>query len=1355
MIVEISHPDPAQLAAFNQGRLDDEAVTTAIEAHLDTCIDCRLSLESLAKDTLESLVCSADSSPASSERVEPVPAELEYFRIESVLGRGGMGTVYLADDTRLHRKVAVKTLKRALAEKPGARDRFRREARAAAGLEHDNVIPIYYVGEADGIPFLAMPLLKGMSLDAYLGQTGGKLPPQAGVEIARQIAAGLAAAHDRGLTHRDIKPSNIWLEPNTGCPSGFRVKILDFGLAQAEEDDVELTQSGDIIGTPAYMSPEQARGEKVDARGDLWSLGVVLYVMTTGIRPFAARTTMGVLTSIAVDHPTAPTTLNPRCSLSLSNLVLRLLEKDPAQRPASAEAVIEALAKLEGESETLAACGADTLEVPLAENSLGTGSPSNQTAVLGDPSADVARKFGFHQRGRVMAVAVALALLPLSWLFGGNVYRFVTDQGELVIEVNDKDIQVEIRQNGLIVRDKTSGRKFTLAARQGEIEVYEKNGIKLTTKKFELTRGDKRTVTITLEDLASARKIKTPNAGKAVAKPPKVRDPDRWAAEYTLSVEGVIRINGEARDIRDVNQLPKEQFRMTSVSFAGLPQVGDAGLVCFQNCRHLTEIDMTSAAVSDNGLVYFKDNKNLTKLFLTCGTVTDQGLAYFKDCKHITQLSLGGTAVTDKGIAWFKDCDLTYLGITEVTDAGLAHFKGCPNLTHLTLGNRVTDAGVANFQNCKNLTQLHLLGGQVTDAGLASFQDCHKINDLYLYSLPATDAGLAAFKNCKNLSELRLNGTSVTGGCLSQLPHRKSLKVLNFFNTKLADADLIHVAGCANLQQLDLSKTQVSDAGLKSLEPLTRLRELNLVQTTVTFEAITRLQETLPDCHIIWDDPDRRAAEYVISVGGTIRVHGSGQDAHKDAELPKAPFRLADVDLNGSSKVNDAGLAHFANCRDLTSLEMQYTPVTDAGVAHFQNCKDLLYLDLRLSNVTDAGMVHFQGCKKLKSLFLSNTNLTDAAMPNFKDSKQLTVLRLGGIRLTDVGLASFQGCDELTLLDMEVAAITDAGLSNFKNCKKLQTIWLNSTPVTDVGLANFKDCKDLTFVNLQLTQVTDVTLNLFEGCQNLADLRLEGTFATDLGLRKLERLTKLQRLDLQQTLVTQAAVGRLQQLLPNCRIKWGDNLDPDRRGADYVFFVGGTVRIDDETRDLHSRDQLPAKPIRVTWVSLRNNQKLTDGGLGSLKGCKHLAVLHLSNTPLTDAGLVHFQGSKSLQVLDLNRTRVTDAGVAHFKDCTGLKVLEIEATPVTDVGLAHFRGCKNLNRLNLSGTRVTDAGIEPLAEMTNLEFLGLARTAVTDAGIQPLEKLTGLIHVDLVQTKVTPEGVARLKKALPKCKIDL
>ena len=280
---------------------------------------------------------------------QKLPERLEYYRPIKVLGQGGMGTVYLAEDTRLGREVAIKTLRPELAINPQAKERFLREARSAAKLEHDHVIPIYSVGEAaDGTPFLAMPFLKGEPLDALIRQTGGPLPVATAVRLAREMASGLAAAHARGLIHRDIKPANIWLEAPTG-----RVKILDFGLAKAADaggdadSETHLTASGAIVGTPAYMAPEQASGHAVDGRADLFSLGCVLYELLSGKRAFSGPNTMSILMSLANHTPPAPDKLSPQCPAALSRLVMQLLEKDPAKRPASAEAVIQALAELD------------------------------------------------------------------------------------------------------------------------------------------------------------------------------------------------------------------------------------------------------------------------------------------------------------------------------------------------------------------------------------------------------------------------------------------------------------------------------------------------------------------------------------------------------------------------------------------------------------------------------------------------------------------------------------------------------------------------------------------------------------------------------------------------------------------------------------------------------------------------------------------------------------------------------------------------------------------------------------------------------------------------------------------------
>lgn len=273
------------------------------------------------------------------------------YRILQQLGAGGMGVVYLAEDISLKRKIAIKVLPPGAVTDSNARDRFFREARAAANLEHENIITIHQVDEDRGVVFLAMPLLKGRPLDQYLSERGhNPLPVDEILRIGRETAAGLAAAHDHDVVHRDIKPANIWLEDITGRnPSNrpFRVKILDFGLARSSRDGASLTQTGIIVGTPSYMSPEQARNPKVDSRSDLFSLGCVLYEVSTGRRPFSGNDAMAVLSSLAVDVPMPPVELNDEIPFELSDLIMELLEKDPRNRPRSARDVEERLHNLE------------------------------------------------------------------------------------------------------------------------------------------------------------------------------------------------------------------------------------------------------------------------------------------------------------------------------------------------------------------------------------------------------------------------------------------------------------------------------------------------------------------------------------------------------------------------------------------------------------------------------------------------------------------------------------------------------------------------------------------------------------------------------------------------------------------------------------------------------------------------------------------------------------------------------------------------------------------------------------------------------------------------------------------------
>ena len=300
-----------------------------------------------------------------------------------------------------------------MAAAANAKERFLREAQAAAAIEHEHVITIFQIGEERGVPFLAMPLLKGLPLDRYLQQTR---PPAASsnsailetVRIGREIAEGLAAAHALGMIHRDIKPANIWLE---GTGAGSRSWILVW--PRVANETVQLTQSGVVVvGTPAYMAPEQARGRAVDARADLFSLGCVLYELCTGLRPFAGADPMAILSALALDTPAAPHEVNPLVPAELSAVVMRLLEKEPDRRPASAAEVAAALADIEERQ------GPGDVRRQAALGALETDSHSNPPSTI-MVSAGPRR----GRRLRVLALFLGvLILIPLSWL-GWDAWR--------------------------------------------------------------------------------------------------------------------------------------------------------------------------------------------------------------------------------------------------------------------------------------------------------------------------------------------------------------------------------------------------------------------------------------------------------------------------------------------------------------------------------------------------------------------------------------------------------------------------------------------------------------------------------------------------------------------------------------------------------------------------------------------------------------------------------------------------------------------------------------------------------------------------------------------------------------------
>lgn len=351
---------PHHPACCSRDQLHDLLVGSVSDAdsdawlqHLEQCSTCRTKLHALAGEegdwsqAREVLSSHTDRShiarpdewaEALSRKLLSPPSHPEMlgrigrYDIERLLGSGGMGIVFKGFDTELHRTVAIKVLAPSLAFHGSARHRFAKEARAAAAVVHEDVVPIYDVDADREVPYLVMRYVPGESLQARIDRVG-PLELKQILRIGKQVTAGLAAAHAQGLIHRDVKPANVLLEEGID-----RALLTDFGLAQAI-DDANATASGVLPGTPQYMSPEQARGEKLSVQSDLFSAGSVLYAMCTGRPPFRAETSLGVLQKIRESQPKPIRELNPEIPGWLAQVIETLMAKDPKDRYASASDV--------------------------------------------------------------------------------------------------------------------------------------------------------------------------------------------------------------------------------------------------------------------------------------------------------------------------------------------------------------------------------------------------------------------------------------------------------------------------------------------------------------------------------------------------------------------------------------------------------------------------------------------------------------------------------------------------------------------------------------------------------------------------------------------------------------------------------------------------------------------------------------------------------------------------------------------------------------------------------------------------------------------------------------------------------
>ena len=662
-----------------------------------------------------------------------------HYEILEILGQGGFGVVLRAIDETLQREVAVKVLSPYWSASPLARQRFLDEARASAKIRHENVVQVYAVYEQTQ-PYLVMELIPGESVQQRLSRTGCFDSAEV-ARIGRQIAEGLAASHAIGLIHRDIKPDNILLDSGSADqPRESRVKITDFGLARAG-DDASMIQYGIVAGTPMFMAPEQAAGEALDHRADLFSLGSVLYCMCCGRPPFQGKNTYAVLRQVVEETPQPIQEISPDTPTWLCEIITRLHAKRPEDRFASAQEVADLfgihLAQIQEPPISIDA-------LPTREKSISVNEPAETTPKIRVRS----RKFyrPWHRWATASSVLLLILCGGLGFTeatdvtdFRGTIIRLFSPEGTLVIEIDDPGVSVQIDGMDLVI---TGAGAKEIRLKPGKYVVESrKDGNLLSRELVSVTNNGRHVVRVRQESPApkssaanrpldvtswerSVAAMPANERIKAVAARLKQLNPgfDGAYEHASFNHDMVIR-SPDVRDLSPLRALPQLQSlvvhaqKLTDLSALEGIALTRLALNCLRvtdlsplQGMNLTELNLSGSS----GIADLSPLKGMPLESLTIHRTQVSDLSPLAGMK-LKHFNCDSTNVAD--LSPLKGMPLTKLIIhrTKITD--LSPLAGMP-LTNLHCNNTpVTDACIVHIRACNNLTLLSLIGTKVTSAG--------------------------------------------------------------------------------------------------------------------------------------------------------------------------------------------------------------------------------------------------------------------------------------------------------------------------------------------------------------------------------------------------------------------------------------------------------------------------------------------------------------------------------------------------------------------------------------------------------------------------------------------------------------
>jgi serine/threonine protein kinase/Leucine-rich repeat (LRR) protein len=753
------------------------------------------------------------------------------YKLLDLIGLGGMGAVYKAVQPSIGRIVALKVMNKQVLKQPKAIARFLREIRTAAAVDDPHIVRAIDADRDGDTYFLVMEYVTGRNLKLWLAQEHS-LPVGWSCECIRQAALGLQHAFELGMVHRDIKPSNLLVTQGEtdGIPL---VKILDLGLSRfvsETRDEGELTRSGQVLGTPDYIAPEQARNTKTaDIRADIFSLGCALFELLTGRLPFPGENIMEKLMARA-SHDAPPVRMyRPEVPAELDAVVARMLARNPQFRYGTPAEVARALAPFSiGTAGAVAAPAmpahsqADVSTQPSGDPALLSTKASHEPTLSGFPvdlthpapkraPRPVWETAEFWKQPRVRIAAGIVAGIVVLAVIGSLIPR----------------------------------RKGAAASTAGKTEQHHKKHKHETTETIDEptepaaveSDPERATALWILQQGGTVMTVAVPAHGASKPKPSKTDV-----------------ANAQRHESAKTEELPKGPLHIVEAKLPGELNLDHADFERIAELPDLQSLDISGTRFAGVDLAVLQKLDSLTRLDLRGTQTTDEAIRYVRSLPNLQSLQLGATQISGATLDLLRSMkSLSDLGLegTRVSDGDLKHVAGMRQLTGLNLADtRVRGPGLFHLRRMKGLTSLDLGGLPMQNNAISHLKELTNLRYLRLSGSRVTDGDLAALSGITNLHELLLRSTGVSGAGLKSLTWMAELEILDLEDTVVGDDGCKALSELSTLKSLNVQGSLVSDAGIPLFSALRSLESADLSGTKATLQGVDSLRRALPNCKI-------------------------------------------------------------------------------------------------------------------------------------------------------------------------------------------------------------------------------------------------------------------------------------------------------------------------------------------------------------------------------------------------------------------------------------------------------------------------------------------------------------------------